>query len=174
MESELANATTAADDLQRREWPVRIGIARREDGYHAFALEAVAAEEVVLEFTGVLVESPDRYSLQIGEQLHMKPPAELSPEDDDPRYRWRFLDHSCRPNAAVRGTLLIAIAPIAAAEEVTFDYNTTELEVACPFECRCGHCGGQRIRGFAHLSAAEQRRREGLVGAHLGALLAGR
>jgi hypothetical protein len=167
MESELANAITDANQPQQREWPMRIGIARRDDGYHAFALEAIAAGEVVLEISGVLVDQADRYSVQVGEQMHVRPPAELGPDNDDPRYRWRFLNHSCRPNAAMRGTLLVAIAPIAAAAEVTFDYNTTELEIACPFECRCGHCGGEMIRGFGHLSPVEQRRREGLVGAHL-------
>lgn len=168
MDPELANAITDAGDLQLTKWAVRVGVARRHDGHHAFALEAIAVGEVVLEICGMLVDRADRYSVQIGEQLHVKPPADLSPHDDDPRYRWRFLNHSCRPNAAVRGTLLMAIAPIGAADEVTFDYNTTELEIACPFECRCGHCGGEMIRGFGHLSAVERRRRrEALVGTHL-------
>src|SRR4051794_10437090 len=175
MNHDLASKIADAVYPEQREWPVRIGIAQREGANHAFALEAIAAGGEVLEIGGVMWGHPDRYSVQIGERLHLKPPADLSPDDDDVRYRWRFLNHSCRPNAAVRGTLLVAIAPIAKGEEVTFDYNTTELEIASPFECNCGHCGGEMIRGFAHLSTAEQRRREPFVGAHLlGALPADR
>jgi hypothetical protein len=173
MNPDFAGEIADAVCPEQREQPVRIGIAQRDGAYHAFALEAVAVGEVVLEIGGVLIDRPNRYSVQIGERLHVKPPADLSP-GDDVQYRWRFLNHSCRPNAAVRGTLLVAIAPIAAGEEVTFDYNTTELEIASPFTCHCGHCGGEMIRGFGHLSDAEQRRREPFLGVHLGALLAGR
>jgi hypothetical protein len=165
----------AATGTARTTWPTRIGIAQRDGAFHAFALEAIAPGEVVLEINGLLVDRPDRYSVQIGEQLHMRPPAELGPTEDVAAYRWRFLNHSCRPNASVRGTLLVALTPIAAGEEVSFDYNTTELEIACPFKCHCGHCGGAMIRGFAHLGPAEQRQREPFLGAHLSrALLAAR
>jgi hypothetical protein len=167
MNPDLASDIVDAVQPEQREWPVRIGIARRDGAFHAFALEAIAVGEVVLAIRGVLVDRPDRYSVQIGEGVHVRPPADLSPDDDEARYRWRFLNHSCRANAAVRGTLLVAIIPIAEGEEVTFDYNTTELEIASPFECNCGHCGGVMIRGFGHLSAPEQRRREAFVGVHL-------
>ena len=166
MDPDLITEIKAAATNQRT-WPTRIGIAQRDGVFHAFALEAIAPGDVVLEMIGQLVNQPDRYSVQIDEQLHVRPPAELSPTDDVPAYRWRFLNHSCRPNAAVQGTLLVAITPIAAGDEVTFDYNTTELEIACPFTCHCGHCGGAIIRGFAHLSPAEQRQREPFLGAHL-------
>ena len=163
----------AVANCGQRTWPTRIGIAQRDGAFHAFALEAIAPGEVLLEITGLLVEQPDRYSIQIGDGLHVKPPAELNLAEDVEAYRWRFLNHSCRPNAAVQGTLLVAITPISAGDEVTFDYNTTELEIACPFTCHCGHCGGAMIRGFAHLSPAEQREREPFLGAHLSrALLA--
>jgi hypothetical protein len=147
-------------------------VTRRDDGHHAVALEAVRAGEVLLEVEGVFVDRPDRYSLQVDANLHIVPPPGVSREDDAERYRWRYLNHSCRPNATFRGRLLVAVAPIGRGEEVTFDYNTTEVEIARPFECRCGHCGGRVIRGFRHLSRAEQRRREPFLAGHLRALLA--
>jgi hypothetical protein len=168
MNPDLASGVAGGvSSAEERGWPVRIGVARRDGVYHALALEAVAPGEVLLEISGVLVDRPDRYSVQVGEGEHVMPPAAWGPDDDDARYRWRFLNHSCRPNAAVRGRLLVAVRIIAAGDEVTFDYNTTELEIACPFVCHCGHCGGEMIRGFGHLSAAERRLREALVGAHL-------
>src|SRR4051812_9157154 len=157
MNQDLASKIADAVYPEQREWPVRIGIAQREGANHAFALEAIAAGDVVLEIGGVLVGHPDRYSVQIGERLHLKPPAELSPDDDDVRYRWRFLNHSCLPNAAVRGTLLVAVAPIAKGEEVTFDYNTTELENAAPFEGHFGAFGGGGMDGVCLFRPPGQR-----------------
>src|SRR3954462_13599101 len=99
MNPDLAGEIADTVCPEQREQPVRIGIAQRDGAYHAFAMEAIAAGEVVLEIGGVLVDRPDRYSVQIGERLHLRPRPDLSPDDDDVRYRWRFLNHSCRPNA---------------------------------------------------------------------------
>ena len=38
-------------------------------------------------------------------------------------------------------------------EEITFNYNTTEYDMASPFEC---WETGSMVRGYAHLSAAER------------------
>lgn len=61
-----------------------------------------------------------------------------------------LFNHSCEPNTGVRGQILIvARRPIEAGEELTFDYDTTEI-AADPFECRCGatRCR-ERIDGSA-------------------------
>jgi uncharacterized protein len=48
-----------------------------------------------------------------------------------------FFNHSCDANVGIRGQIiLVARRPIAAGEELTFDYDTTEVE-AQPFVCRC-------------------------------------
>lgn len=152
--------------------PTRIGVGRRDGEYCAVAVEDIRVGDRLLEIDGLFVDRPDRYSVQVGKALHVRPPPDVSPDDDE-RYRWRYLNHSCRPNAAFRGRLLVAVVPIARGEEVTFDYNTTELELASPFECRCGHCGGQTIRGFRHLGPGDRRRREPLLAAHLRAMPGG-
>lgn len=47
-----------------------------------------------------------------------------------------YINHSCDPNAGMRGTAtLFAIKSIKKGEEITFDYSTTIDE---SFECRCG------------------------------------
>jgi len=124
------------------------------------AAEAFAAGEAVMELEGTVVAQPSRYTLQIGRQSHLAPRA----DGDD---LWRFLNHSCRPNAWVNGGRLIALAPIAAGEEITFDYNCTEYEMAEPFGCRCGHCDGAEIRGFRHLNDDQRRARSGRIAAYL-------
>jgi hypothetical protein len=52
---------------------------------------------------------------------------------------------------------VVAVRDIPAGEELTFDYLTTEWEMATPFACRCGaaDCRGL-IQGFKHLSPEAQ------------------
>ena len=52
---------------------------------------------------------------------------------------------------------VVARRPIAAGDELRFDYNTTEWEMAEPFVCNCRtpRCVGVAL-GFAHLSPARQ------------------
>jgi hypothetical protein len=60
----------------------------------------------------------------------MHPEADLDDTD--------LFNHSCRPNLAVAGQIvLVARCEIEAGEELTFDYETTET-AAVPFVCRCG------------------------------------
>lgn len=49
-----------------------------------------------------------------------------------------LFNHSCDANVGVRGqVVVVARRSISAGEELTFDYDTTEI-VADPFECFCG------------------------------------
>ena len=147
--------------------PMALGIARRDGEYRVIAREPFDAGDVLLVVEGILVDNPSRYSVQVGVNLHVAPPPGLAPDDDSERYRWRYLNHSCRPNAAFRGRVLVALTSIARGEEIAFDYNTTELDMASPFKCRCGHCGGRMIRGVRHLKGEERRRREPWLSEHI-------
>jgi hypothetical protein len=120
------------------------------------ALGSFSPGALLLQFDGDLVDRPTRYSVQVGKNLHIIPPKGLLTGIDDQKFIYRFLNHSCRPNAKVAGRQVIAIRPIARLEEVTFDYNTTELAMASPFICWCGHCGGRHIAGFSNLSDFEK------------------
>ncbi|KAL9186741.1 hypothetical protein ACHAXT_010461 [Thalassiosira profunda] len=92
--------------------------------------------------------SPDScaHSIQIGWNAHviMELPA-------------RFLNHSCDPNVGVGGVNewgsydFVALRPIGAGEEISFDYETTEYEVGAFSECLCGaaNCRGT-VRGYKH------------------------
>lgn len=148
-----------------------LGVALRDEHRRVIALEPIAAGTELLQVHGVIVEAPSRYSLQVAADLHVVPPEDLRPEQAPDRYLWRYLNHSCRPNAAFQGRRLIALRDIAAEDEVTFDYNSTEYEIAAAFACRCGSCDGRLIRGFKHLSPAEQARLAPRLAPHLAALL---
>ncbi|MHB8630096.1 MAG: SET domain-containing protein-lysine N-methyltransferase [Aggregatilineales bacterium] len=61
-----------------------------------------------------------------------------------------MINHSCDPNAGVKGqNVLVARRDIAPGEEICFDYETTDTQ-GMNFVCRCGSpkCR-KRIRGQA-------------------------
>ena len=115
------------------------------DGHHQLvATRDLEVEDYILRLRGEIIESPSRYSVQIGPGQHVEVPAEVQVKQPLDRYRWRFLNHSCEPNAKFENRNLVAIREIKASEQITFDYNTTEYDLATPFECHCksdGCCG---------------------------------
>lgn len=145
----------------------RIALVVRHGEYALVADRPVETGELLMEIDGVLSDGPSRYSVQVGRDLHIAPPADVTREDRRERYLWRFLNHSCLPSAVLVGRRLVAARPIAAGEELSFDYNTSEYEMAEPFRCRCGHCDGAEIRGARFLSPDERSRREHLLASHL-------
>ena len=66
------------------------------------------------------------------------------------------LNHSCDPNIRLDTSRMLVVAErdIAAGEELTYFYPSTEWEMAEPFACRCGSpaCLGV-VRGARHLPA---------------------
>ena len=148
-----------------------LGVALRDGHYRVIALEPIAAGSELLQLHGVFVDAPSRYSVQVAAQLHVAPPVDLRPEHVPDRYLWRYLNHACRPNAAFEGRRLIALQDITPWDEINFDYNTTEYEIAEAFECRCGSCGGRTVRGFKHLSPREKARLAPYLAPHLAILL---
>jgi len=157
-------ATAPATDKRTR---TSVVLAHGE--WHILALQAFAPGDEILTIDGELVGRPSRFSVQVDDAQHVEiPVGECSDlERVFEAYPWRFLNHSCAPSARVEGRVLVAVRPLAAWEEITFDYNTTEYRMASPFVCRCGHCGGRKIGGFGRLSRAEQERLRPNLAPHL-------
>lgn len=149
----------------------RIQVRRGSGRAGVFAIRRIPAGAEILSLEGELVSTPTRYSVQLGEHQHLREPTNgPTPSPDTP---WCFLNHACAPNARVDAAArrLVALRDIRRGEEVTFDYLTTEWEMAEPFECGCGaeHCRG-RIGGFSLLAAEQQRELLASVAPHVRAL----
>ena len=109
-------------------------------GHGTVATELITAGEVVAAFGGrcvtrdefdLLPASQQVRSLQIEENLYIAGAPEPEPAD--------FINHSCEPNCALSGNvILIAARDIEAGEEVTYDYATTDGSDYDEFECLCG------------------------------------
>jgi hypothetical protein len=135
-----------------------VALVRSAHSFRLVAERPFAPGDSILTIEGVSVQRPSRYSIQVGIDEHVEKPDDLDGIEGFERYPWRFLNHSCDPNARLEGRILRALRPVARFEELTFDYATTEFEMAEPFDCVCGApgCVG-RVAGFVHLTPERQR-----------------
>lgn len=76
-----------------------------------------------------LVDRPTYQTIQVARDAHIEELGVLA-----------YLNHSCRPNTHVDTAALTvtALREIAAGEELTFFYPSTEWEMDRPFVCLCG------------------------------------
>lgn len=137
-----------------------------------FATRRVEAGERLAVWGGRVVDraeleglSAERRSLtlQVEEGLYLAPVDEPDPAD--------FVNHSCDPNAGLRGQItLVALRAIAAGEEVCFDYAMSEGSDHDEFECACGAegCRG-RVTGDDWRLPKLQERYEGYFSPYLAA-----
>jgi len=129
-------------------------LALRETGKHGkglFARENIRKDELLSVFGGYIMTRreeellPEDYNdtgIQISEELVMtvRERSELSAAD--------FINHSCSPNAGIKGQIfLVAMKPIRGGE-VTFDYGMVLYrgKGVTPYNLVC-HCGARNCRG---------------------------
>jgi hypothetical protein len=129
-----------------RPQPNPFAVGETHLGKTVFAAQAFAPGETLLRFSGRRVRSApvaatgpqDRY-VQIGADEYLGPSGRV----DD------LINHSCDPNTGLRfddagGVFLVALRPIAAGEEVAWDYSTTlkDSDWRMPCDCRSIGCRG--------------------------------
>lgn len=127
----------------------KVELRAGEIGYGVVARETIAPGEVVLAPSHVFVTAPHRHTIQLDAELHQAGTDEI----DD------YLNHACAPNLRLDAERLcfVAIRPIEPGEQLTFNYLTSEWDMAEAFHCSCGAAGCfGKIRGFRWLSPAQQ------------------
>ena len=128
-----SNAALAINKFEE-ESPIEV---RDNDGYKGiFATEDIPEDSVIFYLKGTITTQPTRYTIQMGPREHLNFPAIRRP-NDDLNYCWQYLNHSCEPNGYMNTSEFTfrALRDIAAGEEITFNYLTTESEMAVPFNC---------------------------------------
>jgi len=109
--------------------------------------------------------TPTYLTVQINADSHIL----LYPEE------LQYINHSCDPNVYfdLERMAIICLRDIAAGEEITFFYPSTEWIMIQPFACHCGAaaCRGL-VQGAAHMDPAVLRQYR--LNKHILAKLAGR
>lgn len=146
----------------------RVAVLRAGGRYALVARERVAAGSRLFAVDGELTDVPSRYSLQVGAGEHLDLPDGCAHEEIMDTFFWRFMNHSCEPNALIDGRQVNAVTDIRPGEEITFHYNATEWEMAEPFDCECGSalCEG-RIAGYARTTPEARKRLRPWLAAYL-------
>ena len=134
-----------------------VGVRVASNGRHLVAIRPIAKGTRLFALTGRETAIPTRYSVQVGASLHLDQDCARDELDLVRRYFWRYMDHHCEPTTVIRDREVIALRDIAEGDGVTFDYNTTEYDMAEPFQCHCGsvRCVGM-VRGARHLTPAQR------------------
>ncbi|MCC6650588.1 MAG: SET domain-containing protein [Candidatus Eisenbacteria bacterium] len=145
-----------------------VGVLVAEGGRRLVAIRPIPRGAYLFTMLGSERPSPTRYSVQVGAELHLDQDCARDEFDLVRRFFWRYLDHHCEPTAFIRDRDVIATRDIATGEGVTFDYNTTEYDMAEPFDCHCDseRCVGT-VRGARHLTGEQRARREHLLPGYL-------
>ena len=157
-----SNAVLVMDEVEESAIEVR-----DNDGFKGvFATEDIRQDSVIFNLRGTLSTQPTKYTIQLGHRRHLNFPKTRRP-NDDLDYCWQFLNHNCEANGYMNTTELTfrASRDIARGEEITFNYLTTESEMAVPFNCICGSpdCFGY-IQGRNFLTRAQADRLSRTVG----------
>jgi hypothetical protein len=145
-----------------------VGIAEADGEYRLVTITAVAAGERLFRLEGDEVPAPTRYSIQVGKDVHLDAGSGRHRDEVFAWFFWRFMNHHCEPATMIRGRDVIALRDLVRWEVVTFNYNTTEADMAEPFACHCGNvrCEGS-IRGARHLNAQQLERLRPMMASYL-------
>ncbi len=121
-----------------------------------YAKQEIKIDEVICYLIGETSDSPTKYTVQIYKDKHVNPPEAA----DESAYLWKYINHSCQPVIYVDFTdfSFRAIRDIGHGEEITFNYNTSEYEIARPFKCNCRSqkCYGL-VQGYKYLTEIEKK-----------------
>ncbi len=149
-----------------------LGVLRMQAEYRLIASSWIKAGTHLFYLAGEVTSTATRYSVQIGQDAHIDLKEGHDLQEILDYYSWRFMNHHCEPNSFIRERNVFALRNIEPWEEITFNYNTTEYEIAEPFSCRCGSesCQGM-ISGFRNLSHEKQLRLRPWLAAYLQNLL---
>ena len=105
-------------------------------GLGVFARRAIRRGECILLFGGPIIDFAETKRRGPWECM----PLQIGPNRYfDTRPPGIFVNHSCSPNAGIRGDRdLVALRDIAAGEEIRFDYSTSMEEQSFTMRCLCG------------------------------------
>ncbi len=91
------------------------------NGKGLFIKNTYKKNDIVHVLNGEVLDSPTRESIHVGNNKHILDKFGI------------FMNHSFNPNTEIRGYDVIAIKDINPDDELTFNYNVSEINMASPF-----------------------------------------
>lgn len=102
----------------------------RVNGKALFSLEKHTKNDVVFILEGEIYDKPTKYTIEISKHEHIID-------------KWGiFMNHSFNPTTHIVGRNVIALCDIDIGDELNFNYNVSETNMATPFDTPMGYVGG--------------------------------
>ena len=96
-------------------------IKEGKTGKGLFATKNYSKGDIVHTLIGEIFDHPTRESIHIGNNKHIYDEYGI------------FINHSFTPNILIDGYSMVALSDIQTNDELTFNYNDTEINMANPF-----------------------------------------
>jgi len=91
------------------------------NGLGLFSTTKYKKDDIIFVLTGEIVNVPCRESIHIGNNKHIIDEFGI------------YINHSFNPSVYIDGTNVVACHDINCGEELTFNYNESEINMAAPF-----------------------------------------
>ncbi|MBC7531113.1 MAG: SET domain-containing protein, partial [Oligoflexus sp.] len=116
----MTNVTHKSVDL-----PPGLLVVNKNQELGVYATQSFLTGDRVVTFEAIFVEKATKYTIQVDERRHLLTEGNIG----------AFLNHSCYPNARFMAETweMVTVKPIKIDEEVTFNYLSSEWEMASPF-----------------------------------------
>ncbi len=128
------------------------------EGFGVNAGEDIKKNEIVTRFSGPIkfkINKNKRDALSHPDWVGIKKNHWIDPEKPQ-----KFLNHSCNPNAGIKGRVsIMALRDIKEGEEITFDYSIIEGDKRWEMKCLCGEKNCRVTIGSTHFLPEEQFRK---------------
>lgn len=144
-------------------------------GQGLFAIKPIKKDEIISvsggrilsrkEYRRILKTRPEmkNFAMKIAPGFYLMPQRFQDVSEDD------FVNHSCNPNAGLKGQIVfVALRNIAPGEEITYDYALTDDDPDNYFRCRCGSPSCRKIiRGSDWKKTELQKKYRGYFAWHI-------
>ena len=135
-------------------------------GRGIFANKNMKKDELIFVFKGIkLKKVPGPW--QVGPNwLQVDIKTWVKPKENSPG---RYLNHSCNPNAGIKGNqLIVAIKNIKKGQEITIDYSMSETEPQWKMKCSCKSKNCRKIiRTYQHLPNKIKKKYKGYISKYI-------
>ncbi len=93
----------------------------RIDGLGLFATKSYKANSIIFILEGEIFDEPSRETIHVGNNKHIYDKYGI------------YINHSFEPNICINGFQVMALIDISNGDELVFNYNDTEINMANPF-----------------------------------------
>lgn len=110
-----------------------INYSKRVNGKALFSTKKYKKDSVIYILTGEIKDKPDKYTIEIGDNKHILDNYGI------------YMNHSFTPSVKIDGNNVVALKYIKSGDEICFNYNENETNMASPFYSNGVLISGKKI-----------------------------